>query len=610
MTHNGAAFANAGRTITGHAVTGQTGKLGLALATALLAGAIAAPAMAQQAPSAPTREELQAQAPAAEPARPSRLTVEDTVERGPCALADPAMAGIRVNFGQVRFTGLPGVPEATMDEAWRDFAGREQPIASLCEVRDRAATILRRMGFLATVQVPPQRIEAGGTVQLTVLSAKLVGVEVRGRPGHAERQIAAHLRQLTKQPWFNTHEAERQLLLLRDLPCFDVRLTLRPAHAGPGEVIGEVMVKRRPVELIVGGQNLSSRATGREGVLAQLTLNDLTGMGDRTTLSLYNTVQTGEQTVIQLAHDFAIGPDGLRLGGRLVYGRAHTDLAGGAFVSHTWIEAAELTYPLLRRQSANVAGAAGFEAVNQLIDFGGVRLNADHLRVAYARLEAQAVDGASLAGKGGFTLAEPRLALGAQVEVRKGIAGLGASRSCTPLSNCLPPNVPITNLAANPQGALVRGEATVEFRPVKAVTLVFHPRAQYSSAQLLSYEQFTLGNYTVGRGYDPGAVQGDKGVALAAELRLGRLRPKGPDALALQPYGFVDAGWAWTNDNGFTPMRHLVSAGGGVRARWGDRGDLNLLVAVPLERLAGQTTLGQARVLLTFTTSLVPWSVQ
>jgi len=209
MTRNGAAFANAGRTITGHAVTGQTGTLGLALATALLAGAFAAPAMAQQAPSAPTREELQAQAPAAEPARPSRLTVEDTVERGPCALADPAMAGIRVNFGQVRFTGLPGVPEATMDEAWRDFAGREQPIASLCEVRDRAATILRRMGFLATVQVPPQRIEAGGTVQLTVLAAKLVGVEVRGRPGHAERQIAAHLRQLTKQPWFNTHEAER-----------------------------------------------------------------------------------------------------------------------------------------------------------------------------------------------------------------------------------------------------------------------------------------------------------------------------------------------------------------------------------------------------------------
>lgn len=581
--------------------------IGAALVALALLGATPEAASAQQ---APTREELQAQAPQAEPPRPSRLTVEDTVERGPCALADPAMAGVKVSFSQVRFTGLPGVPESAMEDSWRDLAGHEQPIASLCEVRDRAATVLRRMGFLATVQVPPQRIEAGGTVQLNVLAAKLVAVEVRGRPGHAERLIAAHLRQLTSRPWFNTQEAERQLLLLRDLPGFDVRLTLRPAHAGPGEVIGEVMVKRRPVELVVGGQNLSSRSTGREGVIAQLTLNDLTGMGDRTTLSLYNTLQTGEQTVIQLAHDFAIGPDGLRLGGRFVYGRAHPDVANGAFVSHTWIGAGELSYPFLRKQSAGIAGAAGFEAVDQLIDFGGTRLNADRLRVAYARLEGRMVDGGSLAGRDGYSLGEARLALDGSVELRKGLSGLGASHSCAPLALCLPPNVPITNLSADPQAGLVRAEATLEYRPVRAVTLALHPRAQYSSSQLLSYEQFTLGNYTVGRGYDPGTVQGDKGVALAAELRLGRLRPASPQAIALQPYAFLDAGWAWNNDAGLTPMRRLVSAGGGVRARWGDRGDLNLVVAVPLERAPGQTRLGQARVLLTFSTRLIPWSAQ
>ena len=580
------------------------------LGTALLALAWPAAALAQQVPPAPSREELQAQAPAAPEPRASRLTVEDTVERGPCALADPAMAQVRVNFAQVRFSGLPGLPETAMDEAWRDLAGHDQPIAALCEVRDRAATILRRMGFLATVQVPPQRIEAGGTVQLNVLAARLVAVEVRGRPGHAERQIAAQLRQLTSQPWFNTHEAERQLLLLRDLPGFDVRLTLRPAHAGPGEVVGEVMVKRRPVELVVGGQNLGSKATGREGLMAQLTLNDLTGMGDRTTLSLYNTLQTGEQTVLQLAHDFAIGPDGLRLGGRFVYGRARPDVAGGNFLSHTWLGAAELSYPLVRRQAANVAAAAGFEAVDQLIDFAGTRLSADRLRVIYGRMQGQWIDGGSMAGRDGFTLAEPRLRLGLSAEVRKGLAGLGASRSCSPLANCLPPNTAISNLAANPQGGLLRAEAEQEFRPVRSVTLALRERGQYSSAQLLSYEQFTLGNYTVGRGYDPGVVQGDKGVAIAAELRLGRLRPRRPEALAFQPYGFVDAGWVWTNDNGITPMRRLVSAGGGLRVRWGDHADLNLLVAVPLERVPDPTRLGAARVLLTFSTHLVPWSAQ
>lgn len=584
-------------------------KLAVLLGTGLLGAGLPGLAVAQAVPAPPTREELQAQAPAAPEPQPSRLTVEDTVERGPCALADPAMAQVRVNFAQVRFTGLPGVPDAALDEAWRDLAGRDQPISTLCEVRDRAATTLRRMGFLATLQIPPQRIETGGTVQLNVLAAKLASVEVRGRAGHAERQIAAHLRQLTSRPWFNTHEAERQLLLLRDLPGFDVRLTLRPAHAGPGEVIGELVVRRRPVELVVGAQNLSSRATGREGVMAQLTLNDLTGMGDRTTFSLYNTVQTGEQTVLQLAHDFALGPDGLRFGGRFVYGRARPDVVGGAFVSHTWLGAAELSYPFVRRQAANLAGAAGFEAVDQLIDFAGVRLNADRLRVAYGRLSGQWIDGGSLAGRGGFTLGEPRLRLGLSVEARKGLSGLGASRACVPLANCLPPHVPISNLVADPQGGLLRAEAEQEFRPVRGVTLALRERGQYSSAQLLSYEQFTLGNYTVGRGYDPGAVQGDKGVALAAELRLGRLRPRSPEAVALQPYGFVDAGWAWAND-GFTPLRRLVSVGGGVRARWADHADLNLLLAVPLERAPGQSQLGAARVLLTFSTRLVPWSAQ
>ncbi|HET9628603.1 MAG TPA: ShlB/FhaC/HecB family hemolysin secretion/activation protein, partial [Novosphingobium sp.] len=98
-----------------------------ALGSALLLGTMAT-AQAQQ---APTREELQAQAPAAEREKPSRLTIEDTVERGPCALADPALANVRVNFARVSFSGLPGVPEAALEESWRDLAGHEQPVASL-----------------------------------------------------------------------------------------------------------------------------------------------------------------------------------------------------------------------------------------------------------------------------------------------------------------------------------------------------------------------------------------------------------------------------------------------------------------------------------------------
>ncbi|MBC2664076.1 ShlB/FhaC/HecB family hemolysin secretion/activation protein [Novosphingobium flavum] len=586
--------------------TAASARAAALLGTALML-ALPGASLAQEAPG---REQLEAQQGQPAPTPPSRLSVEGGFERGDCALADPAMASVKVTFSRVSFAGLPGIPAGELDEAWQDLAGKEQPLAALCEVRDRAATILRARGFLAAVQVPPQRIEKDGEVQMDVLAAKLVDVEVRGNPGHAEAQIAAHLRKLTDRPWFNIREAERQLLLLRDLPGFDVRLKLRPAGTAPGAVIGEVTVRRRAIELLVGGQNLGAKATGREGAVAQLTVNDLTGLGDRTVASLFSTLQPREQTVASLSHDFAVGAEGLRIGGRLVYARARPDIAGGAFSSRTWIGSAELSYPLVRRQGTRMVGSAGLDHVDQVIDFGAVRLSTDKLRVGWGKLGFDMVDGASLAGRGGHSLADPFLRLGGEVELRKGLAAFGASRPCDLLSNCLSPNVPLSNFAANPQGGLIRAEARLELRPFRGVTVLLSPRGQYSASRLLSFEQFTLGNYTIGRGFDPGAVQGDSGLGLGAELRAGRLLPDGPDGFAIQPYTFVDAGWAWTNDGGITPMRRLVSTGGGARLRWGDHADVNLLVAVPLERVPGATQLGAARVLMTFSTRLLPWKSQ
>ena len=42
---------------------------------------------------------------------------------------------------------------------------------------------------------------------------------------------------------------------------------------------------------------------------------------------------------------------------------------------------------------------------------------------------------------------------------------------------------------------------------------------------LLAFEEFTAGNYTVGRGYDPATLSGDSGVGVTAELRGPRLMP-------------------------------------------------------------------------------------
>src|SRR3546814_7672880 len=97
--------------------------------------------------------------------------------------------------------------------------------------------------------------------------AKLVGVRVRGDAGRAERTNAGYLERLTEEEVFNRYDAERYLLLAGDLPGYDVRLALRSAEAGPGEVIGEDAVIRHPGQLGLNGKHFGSKEPGRWGGL-------------------------------------------------------------------------------------------------------------------------------------------------------------------------------------------------------------------------------------------------------------------------------------------------------------------------------------------------------
>lgn len=593
----------------GAAASGLTRAVGRRLALALtLMGSVSAPAMAQVQPRAPTREELTRGTQPDEAApQGSRLTVEGGVERAPCPLAEPRFANVTVNFADVRFEGLRGVDADALRDGWADLAGRDVPIASLCEVRDRTATALRQMGYLAAVQVPPQRIEKGGTVRFDILMARLVAIEVRGNAGNSERLIAAHMEALKGQPLFNVHEAERHLLLARDLPGYDVRLALRPAGTAPGEVVGEVTVVRRRVEMDVNVQNLGSRTVGRFGGLARVRFNDLTGMGDSTVLSIFNTAQPDEQTVVQAGHSMAIGSDGLRLSGDLTYAWTQPDIEGLDLKSRTLIGTLALSYPLVRRQAHTMVASGGLDVVNQTLRFGSDILSRDRLRVLFLRLDGEMIDADSLASIAGYSAVEPRWRLSGSAEVRQGLAALGASRPCgADLSGC---PVLLGQLDGDPSAFVVRLGAQAEWRPVPKIAFALSPRAQYSPAVLLSYEQMSAGNYTVGRGYDPGALTGDSGVGVSAELRYGHITPKGPGALALQPFVFFDAAWLWRESrlSVLPDPQRLYSVGGGVRATWDNHARIDLTLAAPLRKMALQTERGDVRLLLSVTTQILPW---
>ena len=561
--------------------------------------AMGAPAYGQSAPTGavPTREELD------NITRPrtderTRLSIDGGIERSPCPLADPQYADIPVTIDRVLFNNLKGASPVDLEPAWKPFAGKAQSVAVLCEIRDAAATILRNKGYLAAVQVPTQRIE-NGEVRFEVLYARITSIRARGETRGAEKKLEEYLGRLSQDEIFDRYRAERYLLLARDLPGYDVQLTLKPAGTAPGDLIGEVTVVRRPYAIDFTLQNYAAKATGRWGGQLRAQFFGLTGLGDATTVGLYSTADVREQKILQLAHEFRPGGEGLMMGGQFTYAWTRPDLgaavaAGPALKARTLFAQAYARYPIKRTQGANLWLGGGFDFIDQDVDLIG-KLTRDKLRVAWLRADFDAVD---------LRRARPRWRAGAGLELRQGLDVFNASPNCKGVA-CPGGTSPPSRLDGDPTATVVHFSGVGEFGLARDLAIALLPRAQYASQPLLSFEEFTGGNYTVGRGYDPGVILGDSGIGLSAELRGPRMKLSDNSDLRLQPYVFGDAAKVW--NKGIGGEDHLSSAGGGVRVDLGDRFQLDAAMAVPLERAGLQAKRGDPRFLLTLTTRLLPW---
>lgn len=583
--------------------------------SALLCALLPVAAQAQttpppSAPLAPTREEiLRGSERAQTPGASARAVDSGGVERAPCPLAAPEFGDIRLTLTQAQFTGsgteaMPALGLTNLEGAYSDLIGQNLPVSAVCDIRDRAATILRKAGYLAAVRVPVQTIE-GGVVKLEIIAARLTRVEVRGDAGPSESLLAKYLAKLEGQPVFNLADAERYLLLARDIPGIDARLVLRPGGA-PGEVVGEVTVQRTPIVFDANVQNYSSRETGRISGIARVSFNGLTGMGDQTTLGYYTTADLKEQRVVSATHEFRVGSEGLKIGGGVTYAWTKPDVAGLPLASETLVANGFVSYPLVRKQTRNLMIGGGFDLVDQTVRFGGVDLTRDKLRVASARVDANWFDPESFTGNNGYSPAEPGWSLGGSLEARQGLSVFGASDDCGPtfLACFAPGAVPLSRVEADPTAFVLRGSFFGEVRPHPLYAAALTVRAQRSAAPLLSYEEFSAGNFTVGRGFDPGTLIGDSGVGFQLEQRYGTLIPKDHKSVAWQAYVFLDGAWVWNEDLAAAGLtrQYLASAGGGLRMTIGNWGRLDVGVAVPLRPVGFQTEPGKPRFLFSITT--------
>ena len=120
-----------------------------------------------------------------------------------------------------------------------------------------------------------------------------------------------------------------------------------------------------------------------------------------------------------------------------------------------------------------------------------------------------------------------------------------------------------SRIEGDPTATVIR----TEFDGVVGIGPIFSLAAegvgQWADNPLLNFEEFSLGNLTIGRGYDPGANSADRAIGLRIEPRAKVFEN---DKVRAELFGFYDSVWIWNQDpNAVEDDRRLGSYGGGIR---------------------------------------------
>lgn len=533
---------------------------------------------AQTPAGAPTRQELNP-AGRAERLAPPAPDLFSAPGEGACPLAEnPAPLTVT----SVRFNGLESVPADELRSAYAPYLNRAGgDAADLCKIRDAVADALFDRGLLARVEIPAQTID-GGAVTLEVIEARIVNVSLRGDPGPAAPALEKYAAKLRGMTPFDVNRVQRYILLASDIPGLKVRASVRPSIGGErGAVDVDLNVERDEEELIVNAQNMQGKATGRFGFLGRYDLNARSAWGERLSLVGYRTIKN-EQWVAQALTEARVGGEGWVVRGAFAYGESRPGdaLAGLGLKSVSVVANLEAAYPLVRKRRENLWVAYGFEYIDQDTTLGGgAKLINDDLRMFYVRAEG---DQTAYVGN------RP-VVMRASAGLRRGLEAFGATEKGART---------LSRAAAKTDAWSMNAEGSIYTVITPRLSAYLEVSGQYADQPLVAYEEFSVGSLTVGRGYDPGYISGDKGLAASFELRAGPFQPRA--GWAVSPYGFFDVAHTSDKDRGGFNQT-LKSVGVGLQMPVRDRWTLDVSYAQPLDKRAIDRSKPPGRLLVNLT---------
>jgi hemolysin activation/secretion protein len=464
------------------------------------------------------------------------------------------------------------------------YAGRIGQKVSFAEIFDIANALTakyRADGWILSQVIVPEQQIADGVVHLQAIEGFVDKVASQGEIAGPQSVVDEYLAQIAADRPLANDTLERNILLIGDLPGVNVQSVIAPSAATFGAADLTAVLDHTPFEAFVSVDNRSSRLIGPWSVqiggseFSQLGLweqidalaaftpdSDALRYGQvQVTLPLFLPGAFAGDTIQAFASYSESVPDLTKIAteenGLELIGAESEGFEGRI----TWF------HPFIRSRDENLSGRLSFiwkdTTADNTFDGTDIGQTEDHARIVQPRLSWDFVDGLL-----GVNLID--------VEANFGLAGLGASKEGDLLGRAIADgeftyfNGTLSRLQRLGDGFAVYGEVN----------------GQFSWDALPSSERFGVGGSRFGRGYAPGTITGDNGVAGKVEVQYGD-RPQLAFLDSYQLYAFYDFGFTWDIDVPGDTDEALSTLGFGARINVTDTVSLNPEVA---QQLTGQAT--------------------
>ena len=250
--------------------------------------------------------------------------------------------------------------------------GHEIGLVEVFQLADRITARYRRDGYiLSRAVVPAQKIE-NGTLRIQIVEGYVHGVSFKGPHSRLMEQYAAQI--MAARP-LRQDIIERYLLLMNALPGAAARAVLAPAQDAPGGTDITIVTTEKTVDAYVSIDNHGSHYLGTLEGSAGVGLNDLLGLGDRTSFDYATaypnaTLHEHELNYFEGREDLPLGHDGLLLSlwGERITGTPGLTLAPLDTRTSGTSGTALLSYPIISSRAATWTTALTLSYLNSRAD--------------------------------------------------------------------------------------------------------------------------------------------------------------------------------------------------------------------------------------------------